>query len=324
MSQHNGGGFKQRQGLAAKSAPDLHGDDLELAGRQTEQGYELGPNGEMSLGRGPQGDPAVGLDPRGAGLGFQIALVDHLGRIRFLNNRVGRFESGLNIASGIDHMGRNITRLVGLFLGRLFKRVQVFMHERSVRLHGLEHVFHDRQRFVVNVNQSGRFLGNKRVGGGHRGHDLTVVANLVRGHDDLTDGAHVDADFPHQGGGGTLWQGGEIVRGNDGFHAGQRFGPAGINLPDAGMGIRATNKFRPQHAGQIEVGPIGRLARDPLRGVNFGQRRSNHTIFSHAVPPRRFVKVPATRPEWRARFCHSPCSDTDYRKSPDESRVHSG
>ena len=220
MGQHNGGGFKQRQGFAAKSASDLHGDDLELAGRETEQGHELGPDGEMSLGRGPQGDPAVGLDPRGAGLGFQIALVNHLGRIRFLNNRVGRCEPGLNIAPGIDHMGGNIARLIGLFLGRLFERVQVFVNERGVRPHGLEHALHDRQGFVVDGNQSGRFLGNKWVGGGHRGHDLTVIAHFIRGHDDLTDGAHVDADFPHQRSGRAFRQGGQIVCGDDGFHAG--------------------------------------------------------------------------------------------------------
>ena len=146
--------------------------------------------------------------------------MDHLGRIRFLNNRIGGCEPGLNIAPGIDHMGRNITRLVGFFLGRLFEGVQVFVHERGVRLHSLEHVFHDRQRFVVDVNQAGRLLGNKRIGSGHRGHDLTVIANFIRGHDDLTDGAHVDADFPHQGGGRAFWQGWQVVGGNNGFHAG--------------------------------------------------------------------------------------------------------
>ena len=159
------------------------------------------------------------------------------------------------------------------------------MHERGVRLHGLEDAFHDRQGFVGDVNQAGRLLGNKRVGGRHRSHDLTVIADFIRGHDDLADGAHVDADFPHQGSRRAFWQGWQVAGGDDGFHAGQRFGPAGINLLDTGVGMRAADEFCPQHAGQVEVGTIGRLARDPLRGIDFGQRRSNHTILSHAVPP---------------------------------------
>ena len=90
----------------------------------------------MPLSRGPQRHLATRFDPRGTGLGFQIPLMDHLGRIRFLDEYVGFFKPSLHIAPGIDHMRGNIAGLVRFFLGGLFERVQIFVNQSGTRLHG--------------------------------------------------------------------------------------------------------------------------------------------------------------------------------------------
>ena len=239
----------------------------------------------MSLGRGPDGQLAVRFDPRRTRLGFHIALMDHLGGVGLFQDDIGLLETGLRVAVAVHHVGGDIARLGRLFLGRLFGRVQVFMHQRGVGLHGLQHVADHRQLLVLDLDHLGRLLGRKRIGGGHRGHGLAVIAGLVRGHDQLADGAHVDADLADQRGGRALGQGRQIVGADDGFDPGQGQGLAGIDLFDPGVAVGAADQLGPQHIGQAQIGAKGGLAGHPFRTIDLRQTRANNRVFCHIPSP---------------------------------------
>ena len=109
---------------------------------------------------------------------LDIALVDH-GRVKLtLNDHLGGGKSlGQITARELDMVGD--VRVRGLPIIAL---AQAGDQDRSLIIHGLNHVLHVRQDFIVNFDQLCGFLGDMRAGGCDGGHHMSVVQDLVAGH----------------------------------------------------------------------------------------------------------------------------------------------
>ena len=104
--------------------------------------------------------------------------------------------------------------------------------------HGGGEIDDGRQRLVVDLDQGQRSFGDVHVDGSHRGDRLADPEDLAARHVDLRDHPHVVAGLAHGDAGADLHLG-EVGRGDDGQHAGQRFGARGVDPPDACMRVRA-------------------------------------------------------------------------------------
>ncbi len=136
-------------------------------------------------------------------------------------------------------------RAVGLVL-------EVFADHRRVRRHGLERIDIDRQRLVFHFDQIGGVGRDVAIGGDDERDFLVLEKNLaVRQH--------------HLAVAGERRHPGQIdgLQGLGGYHgddAGHRRSFGGVDLLDAGVGVRRTIEIAIEHAGQLQVVDIIALA----------------------------------------------------------------
>ena len=118
--------------------------------------------------------------------------------------------------------------------------------------HGLDHVDDVREHLVLHVDQLERAPGDRDAGGGDGGHRVALVERLLAGHHVPH---HVLVVHHHLAGRDELRRlVAEVVPGDDGLHAGQRFRLRRVDRDDARVRMRAPEHAADELAGQVEVG----------------------------------------------------------------------
>ena len=84
--------------LRAESAADFHGNRLDLGDREADQPCGVVADGEMSLAAGPDGEVAVVVPHGGAGVGFDVTLVNGGSGHAALDHDVGVGKSRVHVA----------------------------------------------------------------------------------------------------------------------------------------------------------------------------------------------------------------------------------
>jgi hypothetical protein len=214
---------------------------------------------EVALGRAPQLRLAV-LGPAGnAGVRLDVALMHGLGVELALDHDVGLCKTFGGVAEReLDPLGdvRGLRR-------RRFdtRREHVLVQQRRPTLHRLDHVDHMRQDLVVDLDQLQRLPGDRRAGGGHRGHGMPLVEDLLARHDVAHHVAIVDQHLArrHELRGHVL----EVVARHHRLDARQRQRLGDVDRPDPRVRMRAAQDPADQHAGHgqigAEAGPSGDL-----------------------------------------------------------------
>ena len=169
--------------LAAETAADVGGHDLECAdgpfqrlGQVAAHGEGLlrgGPNRNASRGVG-HGRGAVGLDGAGMGLGRVVGPLDNLVRLRktLFHVTVAEFQPVAQVALAL----RLPVQLVGF---------RVLVHQRRILGHRLFRVEYRGQFLVFDLHQRSRFPRRIRSYGRDRGHRFTQVAHFFQCEDAL-------------------------------------------------------------------------------------------------------------------------------------------
>ena len=127
------------------------------------------------------------------------------------------------------------------------------------------------QHFILDFDQVERGPGDVGRLGGDDGHAVAHVAHLVVERD-LIPRMRVGPGLAAR----SVDDARDILVGQHGMHAGQRPRPAGVDARDAGMGMRAGQQGRVQHAGQIDVIGKNRLALDQLDRIHLHLRPADH------------------------------------------------
>ena len=134
----------------------------------------------------------------------------------------------------------------------------VLVQQRRVRGHGLLHVHDVRQHLVADLDEVQRLLRGPLADGGHRGHRMALVEDLLARHHVADDVAVVDQHLPgrHELGGEIV----EVVPGDHHLHAGQGAGTGGIDRLQPGVGVGAAQHLAHQHVRQVHVRSEARAA----------------------------------------------------------------
>ena len=183
---------------------------------------------------------------------LDITLMHGLGLEAAFDDYVGFLEAGFNIALLVFEGAGDI--------GGLAFEFDVIVQDGRAGLHRILDVDRVGQDLVLDFDQLQR-LGRDDLGGrGDGSHRMTVEQRLVARHDvaahpaDVLDAQHhrslVDRKID------------DVLGGHDGFDAREGFGLRGIDLLDAGMGVRAAQHLAPDHAGHGGIGGVGRPTRN--------------------------------------------------------------
>ena len=106
-------------------------------------------------------------------MGLDIALVGGLGVEFPFDNQIRRLETGLHVAQLGDHARRDVGRLVGRRIDAFGELL--FVQERRVRGHGVDHVDDVRQHLVIHFDELHRRLGDGFADRRHGGHRMAVI-----------------------------------------------------------------------------------------------------------------------------------------------------
>ena len=131
------------------------------------------------LGAGPDGQVAVRVPEGGGVLRFDVALV-HRSSVEFaFDHVIGLREALVHVALFVAEPIGDVAVLVGFFaeLGG----GQVFVQQRGVVFHGVEHVGTGRQNLVVDLDQRGGLLCDVRRIGGDAGDGVAAEQRLGAG-----------------------------------------------------------------------------------------------------------------------------------------------
>ena len=247
-------GSVRQLGLAAETAADVLGVRPHRAFRDAEDPGELLPELERHLAAGPHVQPVGGRDRdaderlqvhvlhAGEGEGVGEHVVAFVPRVR-LTHGVPVFEADVTGRPEASARSRPVVRHhAGWGLGKQLGRT---------RTEGLLDRGDDRQDLVLDFQQ---VQGGKRgpfVDGGHRGHDVTDVADRVQRDDRLV------LDQRAIG----RRQIAEPVAGEHGGHPVEPVRGGGVDGHDTGVGVRAAQHLGVQHAGQGDVVAVPRPSR---------------------------------------------------------------
>ena len=256
-------GLHVDHGLCAKAAADFQRDGLDVGHRDAHEPGGVVAHGELALAAGPDGQFAVGTPLRGAGVGFDIALV-YRNRLGFLlNDYIGLLETLFHVAEAElelvgDVAARAVLALVQQSAGaqrRVGQAGQPLMHGRRAGFHRLIGAEHRGEDLVVHLDQGQSLFGYVRTGSGYGSHGVAFVQHLAPGQ-------HVHAEEPEvldrtlgqvRQASGSL---GPVGGRDDGVDTGVGLGRAGVNGPDSGVRMGAAQNLAVQQARQVLVGSI--------------------------------------------------------------------
>jgi hypothetical protein len=127
------------------------------------------------------------------------------------------------------------------------------------------------QILVAHPDPGDRVLRGRFGFGGHRRHDLPDVAHPVDRDEGLV------LDHPPVGEG-------EVLSDDDRLDPGNRPGPGDVDIENPGVGTVGAEDCRMQHAGELHIHRVDRLAGHLLQSVQPGDRFSDIVGF-HISPP---------------------------------------
>ncbi len=250
FGQRERDGLEIDQRLAAEPAADLGRDRADIGDVDAEQFRAIRAHHELPLARAPDRALTIGGGRHDAGMRLDIGLVHRRIRVAPLDDDIGVAETGVDVAFGeVDHLG-DIRRVRRLGLHSL--REEIVVQYGRVRLHRLFDIDDVWQDVVGDLDQLARLLGDRGRCRRHRCDGVAVIEDLVARQTVARQVAEVHRAFADKG--FFRRDRREIVRGHDGFDAGQLQRLVDIDRHDAGMGVRAALDLAPQHAGHDHVG----------------------------------------------------------------------
>ena len=246
------------------------------------------------------------------GMRLEIALVHHRHAVGLLEDQVGLGEALGHVAALQPRLLGDIDRLRrwGIALDRGHPRMRERLagvglgprirHRWRPDQHRLERVDRRGQHLVLDLDQVERLLGDGQLVRGHRGHRLADEDHPIDGEHRM--GARR----------GFLLQMRDVGGGEHGAHARQRFGLARVDADDLGVGMRAPEELRLQHAARLDVGDVLDVTRDLVRAVGTGDGETDSLDLArrlhdrHGVIPFERVRRPRSRrsrPPWSCTRC---------------------
>ena len=253
--------FDEHLLLAAEAAADARFHDADAADGQAEQGGDHAADVEGDLGTGADDEAVVFIPVGDDDVGLDAGLLHLMNAVFAFEDKVGRFERGIDVVMVHEQFDGNVAFGVVNHLGVIF----VVNHGRA----GLHRFFRREGRgqlFVFDFDAFQRFLYKLRCFGGHGGHPVADVADF-RIEADLVVGGRLGIALAAAG----VDDAGQVGVGLDGMDAGQCQGVGGIDGKDAGMGDGAGEEAAIEHTGQLDI--VGKY------GATFGQFDGVHLRF---------------------------------------------
>jgi hypothetical protein len=136
-------------------------------------------------------------------------------------------------------------------VGKSFGRPMLFVDERRVGCHGLEHIENRGQRFVIHVHKLHRILGRALVRGGHSHYWIAHIANSLYRKDRLVAERWTEV-WIHTG------HGGDIRARQYHSHAFERRGPRFVDARYARMSIGTAQNRNVEHLGHFDIADVQR------------------------------------------------------------------
>ena len=251
--------------LAAEAAADFHGDDLDARVRDAQHRGCAVSNLEVPLRAAPDSDSAVSLPPRGRGVRLDVPLMHGRGAEGPLHDQVRLGEALLDVAERHFGVAGYVALVVVVQLGR------------AVRDCFLD-IGYGGQHFVLDIDEREGFFGGVRALGGDCGDCLSFVQRLLAGEGVVAQMLQVRgrAGDNHARLIGSV---GEVGGCNDGEDFGVRLRLARVDGDDVGVGVRAAKHLAVQHAGQVHVRAVERLAGYFVVAVVPNGARADNIVF---------------------------------------------
>ena len=241
--------------LVAEAAADVGRDDVDLvlgdlrdqrADRADDvRRLERAPERELALDLVEGGDALAGLERAGVHARIDDQLLD--GDVGLREGGVGR---GLVAGLPVEH----VVVVLALAVRALGLVLDVLADDRRVGRHGLERIDVDRQRLVFHLHKISSVGRDVAVLGDDEGDLLVLEQHLAVGEHHL----HVAGERRHP----RQVHGLERFGGQHRDHARHRRGLRGVDVLDAGMGVRRAREVAVEHVGQLEVVDVVALALD--------------------------------------------------------------
>ena len=236
--------------LAAEAAADLGRRHADLRGVDVQQFTAEAADLEMALRRRPELDLTVFGGAGQRGVRLDVTLMHCLGTVVALDDDLGLGKARSRVTFlELDALG-DVRRRGGRRIGALGHHA--FVQDRRTGLHRVGDVDDVRQHLVVDLDQSQRLLGDGLRNCRDGSHGVAFVERLLARHDVARDVLQVHLHLAGRHDQVGLL--GEVLRRDDGLHAGQRFGLGGVDRADHGMGVRAAQHLADQLARKVEVG----------------------------------------------------------------------
>ena len=165
---------------------------------------------------------------------------------------VGLGEGGVGRGLVAGLPGEDVVVMLALAVGAVGLVLQILAdHRRAVR-HRLERIDVDRQRLVLDFDQFDGIGRGLAAFGDHEGDFLVLEQHFAVGQHHL----HVAGQRRHPG----EVDGFQHLGGQHRDDAGHRRGFRGVDLLDAGVGVRRAHQVAVEHAGQFQIVDVIALA----------------------------------------------------------------
>ncbi len=194
-------------------------------------------------------------------------------RLLHLMDAVGALEDVGGFRQPLFHIadgGVNLDGDVALDIGDA-DCVRFVVNDRRARLHCFQRIEDRRQHLVIDLDQLERLFGNLRRLGGDDGHAVAHMPHLAVERN-LIPRMRVGPRLPTR----RVDDARHIFVSEHGMNARQRARLRRVDAGDAGVGVRAGEHRRVQHAGQVDVIGKGGFALDQLDRVDFDLRLAHH------------------------------------------------
>ena len=219
--------------LAAESAADALGEDVQVAGAQAEDMAELLLDDERGLRTGANVQPSVLAAPGDRPVRFKMDVLNARGGIGHLVHGIGGLEAVRHAAD----LAVDVDKDVALFLASLV------VEDRRFGFHCRDRIEHRRQYFVGDVEQAAGPFGGGLALGDDGGDPLADEA-----HDVVENVGVVGVDqmvFVERG---AVEPTRNVLPGEDLDHAGDRHRPLAADGEDARVGVGRAQHLEVQEA----------------------------------------------------------------------------
>ncbi len=247
--------------LVAEVAAHVAADHADLFRRDAEVTRHVGAAVGDAAGRRVDGE-LVGVPGRDAHARLHLRVVHERGRVAILEDPIRRREAFLDVPSLCAN--RHV------LVPRVGRQVAFGPDLRGAGLERVLGIEHERQRLVVDRNQLQGLFGRVTIDRGDRRHRLAdeshgIVERVPAVLRDLLD---LFVVLRAAGNGPGAPEDRAVVVRDDRLHAGHGQRLRRVDPDDARVRMRASQDARVEHAGQLDVAAVGRLACRPLDRVD--------------------------------------------------------